>query len=274
MKKIGIVVKSDHPQRDEVIKNLVGWLHQKKKEVLIIDPRKRPRALTVGMVIVLGGDGTLLSIARLIEGRDIPILAVNLGSLGFLTEVTFDELYANLERVLQNQFLEDPRQMLQCAIRRGPRLLRQPTVLNEVVVASGPLAKLIRMEISIDQVFVTSLRASGVIVSTATGSTAYSLSAGGPIVYPSVEALVLTPISPHMLTHRPLVVPARAKIEVAPKTQEKGLVVTLDGQQATPLAPDDVVQIQTAEKRLKLIRSPHRNYYQVLRQKLHWGEGP
>ena len=273
MKKIGVVVKPDHPDCDGVTKKLVDWLRQNKKEVALIDPRKGHRIPPVDMIVVLGGDGTLLSVARRIEKQNVPILAVNLGSLGFLTEVKYDEIYPTLDRVFRGQFLEDTRQMLACVVRRGQKAYPQPAVLNEVTVNSGPSAKLIRMEISIDHQFVTALRATGVIVSTATGSTAYTLSAGGPILYPSVEALVLTPISAHMLSQRSIVVPSNANVHVALKTAERGAVATFDGQQVTPLMPDDVVEIRSAKTRLKLIRSPHRNYYQVLREKLHWGEG-
>lgn len=273
MKKIGVVVKPDHPECDEVTKNLVDWLRQHKKDVALIDLRKARRIPPVDMIVVLGGDGTLLSLARRVEGRDVPILAVNLGSLGFLTEVKYDEIYPTLDRVFRGQFLEDTRQMLACVVRRGQKTHPQPVVLNEVTVNSGPSAKLIRMEITIDHQFVTALRATGVIISTATGSTAYALSAGGPILYPSVEALVITPISPHMLSQRPIVVPSSAHVHVSLKTTERGAVATFDGQQVTPLMPDDVVEVRSAKTRLKLIRSPHRNYYQVLREKLRWGEG-
>jgi NAD+ kinase len=273
MKKIGIVVKQDHPQSTAIVKELTAWLHHKNKATLLIDPQKARRIPSVGMVIVLGGDGTLLSVARLIEGSGIPVLAVNIGSLGFLTEVTLDEMYATLEKIFQDQYLEDSRQTLQCVIRRGGETSSQAAVLNEVAIGSSPQAKLIRMEIMIDQQFVTLLRANGVIVATATGSTAYSLSAGGPIVHPAVEALLVTPISPHMLTQRPIIVPAGSKIEISVKTSEMEAVATFDGQKVVPLQPNDVIQIHAAKTRLKLIRSPHRNYYQVLRQKLLWGEG-
>jgi NAD+ kinase len=273
MKKIGIVVKRGHPQSTAIVKELTAWLHHKNKATLLIDPQKARRIPAVGMVIVLGGDGTLLSLARLIDGSGIPVLAVNIGSLGFLTEVTLDEMYPTLEKIFQDQYLEDARQTLQCVIRRGGKSSPQAAVLNEVAIGSSPNAKLIRMEITIDQQFVTSLRANGVIVATATGSTAYSLSAGGPIVHPAVEALLVTPISPHMLTQRPVLVPAGSKIEISVKMAEMEAVATFDGQRVVPLQPDDVIQIQAAKTRLKLICSPHRNYYQVLRQKLLWGEG-
>lgn len=271
MKRIGIVIKSDHPQKDAILEKLIHWLHQQKKEVRLLAPSPKPPPPSIEMIIVLGGDGTLLSVARQVQGRDILILGVNLGSLGFLTEVTFEELYPNLERIFQNQFTEDPRRMLTCHIRRGKTLLRQPSVLNEIVVNSGTRVKLIRMEVSIDGLFVTSLRADGLIVATATGSTGYSLSVGGPILHPSLDAILLTPISPHTLTHRPIVVPSNARIEIALKTVEPGPVIAFDGQAFSPLQAEDVVQIQASETSLKLIRSPDRNYYQVLREKLRWG---
>lgn len=275
MKTIGIVLKPDHPQGKAALEKLVEWLQQHGKEAILIDATKKDRSIprSLDMVIVLGGDGTLLSAARSVEALDIPILGVNLGSLGFLTEVTFDELYPTLEKVFKNQYVLDPRLMLKSVIRRGKKEHPQPRVLNDIVVSHGTLAKLIRLEIIINDQFVTWLRADGLIVATATGSTAYSLASGGPIVHPSVDAIILTPISPHTLTNRPIIVPANVKVEVMLKTYEPGPHVTLDGQEIFPLKGDDVIHIEPSERRLKLIQSPHRNYYQVLRQKLKWGEG-
>jgi NAD+ kinase len=274
MKRIGVVIKPDQPGGKELLDELTRWLKRKKKEVFIFDTFEKRRALAsaIDLIIVLGGDGTLLSVARMIEGRDIPILGVNLGRLGFLTEVTLDELYPNLEKIFKRQFLEDPRLTLKSYVQRGKNRHPLPTVLNDVVVHKGALPKLIKLAITINDQFVTSLRADGLIIATATGSTAYSLSSGGPIVHPSVDAMVLTPISPHMLTNRPIVVPSGAKIEVVLKTDEKGPLVMLDGQELFPLQAEDIVHVESNEKRLKLIRSPDRNHYQVLRQKLKWGE--
>jgi NAD+ kinase len=275
MKKIGIVLKPDHPRGKELLENLVGWLRQKNKDVAIIDPprQKRTHPPLLDLIIVLGGDGTLLSVARLVEGLDIPILGVNLGSLGFLTEITLDELYPNLEKIFKDEFLEDPRLTLKSHVQRGETRFSQPAVLNDVIIHKGALSKLIMLEITIGGQFVTSLRADGLIIASPTGSTAYSLSSGGPIVHPSVDAMVLTPISPHMLTNRPIVVPSTAAVDVVLKTEEAGPMAMLDGQEIFLLAANDVVHVQASEKKLILIRSPHRNYYQVLRQKLKWGEG-
>ncbi|HEY5599744.1 MAG TPA: NAD(+)/NADH kinase [Candidatus Manganitrophaceae bacterium] len=274
MKQIGVVIKPDHPRGREILEKLIDWLRQRQKEVFLIDTLEKRQAIpsSADLIIVLGGDGTLLSVARRIEGRDTPILGVNLGGLGFLTEVALDELYPNLERIFKNEFLEDPRLTLKSFVRRGSERYPQPTVLNDVTIHKGGLSKLIKLEITIDDQFVTSLRADGLIVASATGSTAYSLSSGGPIVHPSVDAIVLTPVSPHMLTNRPIVVPSNAGVDVTLKTDEKGPVVLLDGQETFPLQAEDVIHIQASEKRLKLIRSPHRNYYQILRRKLKWGE--
>ncbi len=272
MKRIGIAVKPNHPKEKEILEKLIDWLHHRGKEVTLIDITQKRPVPSVDMIIVLGGDGTLLSVARLIEGRDILVLGVNLGSLGFLTEVAFNELYQGLEMIFKEKFLDDSRLMLTSVIHRGGDRYHQPTVLNDVTLHKGTISTLIKLEITIDHQFVTSLRADGLIISSATGSTAYSLSCGGPIVHPSVDAIVLTPISPHMLTHRPIVVPSSAEIEVTLKTVQTGPIVTFDGHESFSLQMDDTVRIQAFQGRLKLIRSPHRNYYQMLRQKLKWGE--
>lgn len=273
MKQIGITLRPDHPKGDETLQALRLWLQKRGKSVVLVDPLYQNDAPEkLDLLIVLGGDGTFLSAARQVEGRDVPILGVNLGSLGFLTEVTLDELYSSLERIFEIGFSEDLRQTLQSSVVRGLEDHPQPPVLNDVTIHKGALARLIHLEITIDGQFVTAIRADGVIISSPTGSTGYSLSSGGPIVHPSVEALVITPISPHMLTNRPLVVPSSSLVEVVLKTEGEGPVAMLDGQEIFPLVSDDVVKITAAKKRLRMILSPNRSYYQVLRQKLKWGE--
>jgi NAD+ kinase len=274
VKRIGIVVKAKHPRGEQVSTELPRWLEKRGLDVIRIEsPERQETAPVVDMVLVLGGDGTLLSVARLVEGTDIPILGVNLGSLGFLTEVPLEELYPVLEDVLEEKFVVDHRLMLKSTVHRGSRSFPQPAALNDVVINSGTLPKMIRMEIFANRQFVTHLRADGLIISSPTGSTAYSLSAGGPIIHPSVDAILLTPISPHMLTNRPIVISAREKVEVAIRTEERGPSVTSDGQIVFPLQKDDIVEVSLSEKRLRLIVSPKRNYYQILREKLKWGEG-
>ncbi|MFQ5579366.1 MAG: NAD(+)/NADH kinase [Nitrospiria bacterium] len=274
MKKIGLTLKPNHPQGEEIRRELALWLKERSKEVFFIDPlgQNLLPLPTLDLIIVLGGDGTLLSVARMFGETDIPILGVNLGSLGFLTEITLDELYPDLEKILENAFLHDPRLTLQSFIQRKGKQYPQAMVLNDITVHKAALSNMIRLRITINSQFVTSLRADGLIISSATGSTAYSLSSGGPIVHPSVDAILLTPISPHTLTNRPIVVPSSAEIEVALNAHSDGPVVMLDGQDIFPLEGKDVVHIKSGQKRVKLIRSPHRNYYQVLRQKLKWGE--
>ncbi len=272
MKQIGIALRPKHPKGEETLQALTQWLKTQDKTVILLrrGDKKPPPALD--LLIVLGGDGTFLSAARRVSGRDIPILGVNLGSLGFLTEVTLDELYSNLDRIFKDGFQEDRRQTLTSFVSRGEKEYPQVTVLNDVTIHKGALSKLLQVEITIDGQFVTAIRADGLIISSATGSTAYSLSSGGPIVHPAVDAMVLTPISPHMLTNRPLVVRSDATVRVALKSAEEGPVALFDGQEVFPLQTHDVVQVTAAENRLRMILSPNRSYYQVLRQKLKWGE--
>jgi len=273
MKKIGIVLRPNHPKGEVTRRTLLAWLKEKNKEIFLINTLRGERpSEKLDLLIVLGGDGTFLSAARCIEGRETPVLGVNLGSLGFLTEITLEELYSTLEEIFKNGFLEDPRQTLSTFIEREGECYPQATVLNDVTIHKGALSKLIHLDITIDDQFVTAIRADGLIISSATGSTAYSLSSGGPIIHPSVDAILLTPISPHMLTNRPIVVPSTAKVTVSLITDEKGPIAMFDGQECFPLAVNDQIHTTSSEKRLKMIRSPNRNYYQVLRQKLKWGE--
>ena len=284
MKKIGIVAKPQTPAAKAVLEELLPYLSKQGKEALmdqdtavvagLSSPYSKSKLPSlVDMIVVLGGDGTLLSVARLVEGKDVPLLGVNLGGLGFLTEVTLEELYPALEKIFKKEFVTDDRLLLKARILRRGKQILDSVALNDVVVSKGAIARMIRLEIHVDGQFVTSLRGDGLIVATPTGSTAYSLSAGGPILHPSVDAMILTPISPHTLTNRPIVIPNTVKIEVVLKTQEEGTLVTFDGQAGCPLQYDDVAEIRAAESKIKLIRSPDRNHYEVLRQKLKWGEG-
>jgi len=285
MKKIGIIAKPQNTHAaKKVLDSLLPWLSGQGKEAILdtdtaslaglSSPHQKSKVPSlVEMVIVLGGDGTLLSVARLVEGKDVPILGVNLGGLGFLTEVTVEELFSTLEKIFKNEFVTDDRLMLKATVHRQGERVAQSLVLNDVVISKGTLARMIKLEIFINHQFVTALRGDGLILASPTGSTAYSLSAGGPIINPSVEAMVLTPISPHTLTNRPIVIPNNVHIEVVSKTREEGTTVTFDGQVGFSLRAEDVVEIWTAESKIKLIRSPQRNYYEVLRRKLKWGEG-
>jgi NAD+ kinase len=229
----------------------------------------------VGLVLVLGGDGTLLSMADAIgrAGLNVPILGVNFGSLGFLTEVTLPELYPSLERVLAGQALVEERLMLASTVRRTHETFSTYVALNDVVVAKTARSRMIDLSVSVGEEFVTRVKADGIIVATPTGSTAYNLAAGGPIVQPSVDALILTPIAPHTLTNRPIIIPASSTVRVQPHMEGRDEVfVTFDGQAGFQLEDGDEISIRRAERSLLLIHPSTRSYFEVLRQKLKWGE--
>ncbi len=224
------------------------------------------------MVIVLGGDGTMLHAARLHRGSRAPILGVNLGSLGFTTEVAPEEVFLRLDEVFAGRYQVDERMKLSCLLVRNGSPVLQEEVLNDVVMSKGALARIADHEMSIDGEYVTTYKADGVIISTPTGSTAYSLSAGGPIVHPSMECVVVSPICSHALTQRSLVISADRTISVQLKGGTEDVFLTIDGQIGQPLQAGDRVEVRRSTHRFPLIRNPAMSYYQVLRQKLHWGE--
>jgi NAD+ kinase len=229
----------------------------------------------VDLVVVLGGDGTLLSVADRIgqARRDIPILGVNFGSLGFLTEIRIDELYASLEAVLNGTAEFDERRMLRAEAVRSGEAVDARIVLNDVVFTKAALSRMIELSVLVSGAFVTRVKADGLIIASPTGSTAYNLAAGGPIVHPVVDAFVLTPIAPHTLTNRPIVIPAAAIVEVQPHvSDEDEVVVTYDGQSGYPLRRGDIVRVSRSEQTIRLVKSPSRTYFEVLREKLKWGE--
>jgi NAD+ kinase len=298
MKRIGIIAKKNKPEAVTIARSLVEWLQPKKIEVYIEEemgrllftsgpslraglPLSDSYVNSVGrsdipdhveMIIVLGGDGTLLSVARLVGDHEVPILGVNLGGLGFLTEITLEELYRVLERVIQGDFITDERVVLNAAvIRRGERMA-EFTVLNDAVIDKGALSRIIDLETTINGQYLTTFKSDGLIISTPTGSTAYNLSAGGPIVYPSLHCIIVTPICPHTLTNRPIVIPDDVKIRSILQTKQQEVILTLDGQQGFSLEFEDVVEVRKAEGRILLIKSPYRHYFEVLREKLKWGE--
>jgi NAD+ kinase len=298
MKRIGIIAKKNKPEAVSIARSLVEWLQPKKIEVYIEEEMGRllftaGPSLRAGlplsdayinsversdipdhveMVIVLGGDGTLLSVARLVGVHEVPILGVNLGGLGFLTEITLEELYRVLERVIQGDFITDERVVLNAAvIRRGERMA-EFIVLNDAVINKGALARIIDLETTINEEYLTTFKSDGLIISTPTGSTAYNLSAGGPIVYPSLHCIIITPICSHTLTNRPIVIPDDVEIRAILKTKQQEVILTLDGQQGFSLEFEDVVEVRKAEGRILLIKSPYRHYFEVLREKLKWGE--
>ncbi|MDH4097711.1 MAG: NAD(+)/NADH kinase [Nitrospira sp.] len=283
-KSIGILTKPKFPEVKATLQGVVAWLRDRQITVLLDTTsaallneqggiQKTQLAGKADVLLILGGDGTILHAARLAAERSIPILGVNMGGLGFLTEVRLDDLYASLDRVFANDFVLDERLMLQIHVHRHGETVARGIVLNDVVISKGTLARMIELKIAIQGQFVTNLRADGLIVGTPTGSTAYSLSAGGPIINPAVQSLILTPISPHTLTHRPLIVPGNVEIEVTLTSRDDGAMATLDGQVGIAMTQGDTVVIQASEHRTKLIRFPESHYYEVLREKLKWGDG-
>src|SRR5712672_441943 len=224
------------------------------------------------LLLVLGGDGTLLAAAREAAPRGIPVLPINLGSLGFLTSFTLGELYSALEGTLAGQLAASERVMLNASLMREGETIESQLVLNEAVITKGALARMIEIELSIDEDFVCRYRADGLIVATPTGSTAYSLSAGGPIVHPAVESWIITPICPHTLSDRPVVVRDSSLIEVHLSGDTESVFLTLDGQTGIPMQAADVVRMRRASERLRLIQPAQKSYFEILRNKLKWGE--
>jgi len=283
-KSIGILTKPKFPEVKGTLQAVVAWLRARNITVILDTTsasllgeqggvQKTQLASQAGMLLVLGGDGTMLNAARLAGERGIPILGVNMGGLGFLTEVRLENLYPSLERVFANEYVLDERLMLKTHVHRHGETVAQGVVPNDVVISKGTLARMIELKISIQGRFVTNLRGDGLIVSSPTGSTAYSLSAGGPIVNPAVHSLMLTPVCPHTLTHRPLIVPGNAEIDVTLTSKDDGAMATMDGQVGVAISQGDTVEIKISEHRTRLIRFPETQYYEVLREKLKWGDG-
>jgi NAD+ kinase len=227
------------------------------------------------LVVVLGGDGTFIGMAGRIAqaGLDVPILGVNFGSLGFLTEITLDELYDSLEAVLDGTARIDERMLLRTRTFRGGQMFADRFVLNDAVITRGSLSRIIDLAVAIKDQPVMRIRADGLIIASPTGSTAYNLAAGGPIVYPGMDAILLTPIAPHMLTNRPIVIPGSAEVQVRPAANGTDeMFLSFDGQSGHPVEAEDVIRITRAERRLRVVRPLTRTYFDVLRQKLKWSE--
>jgi len=282
IQRVGIVPRKNHAAATETAKALSAWLLARGRTVVVEDvsdgdfgaPKVPSSEFHQGieLAIVLGGDGTLIHAASLLHGEPIPILGVNLGSLGFLTEVPLGELYTVLEPVLDGNYVIDRRMKLDVRLMRGDEEVGCGQVLNDVVISKGALARIAELEATLDGSLLTLYKADGIIVATPTGSTAYSLSADGPIVYPSLEAVVISPICPHTLTQRPIVVPPDRPINVVLKSDNGEVFLTMDGQTGMPLRQGDRVEIRRSEDRALLVRNPHLDYFSILRTKLRWGE--
>lgn len=287
IEKVGVVVKPNHHEAWKTALELSEWLKNRGIEV-IAEPyseHERPELLNssavnacaekianaADLIIVLGGDGTMISTSRLIGDNDVLVLGINYGSLGYLTEFRIEEMFPALESIFEGEYKVDRRVMLRAEHFRGEKLVGSGRVLNDVVINKAALARIIEIEVTLNGLFVNSFKADGLIVSTPTGSTAYNLSAGGPIVYPSMNAVVLTPICPFTLTNRPIVVPDTAEIELRLLNENEGVVLTLDGQVGHSMEAGDRVLIRKSSTTFNLIQPSTRNYFDVLRDKLKWG---
>ena len=288
IKRIGIVLKPHQPEALKTICELVEWLAERSIKVVGGPELERERiehqtgcavdevsadrlASDVDLMLVLGGDGTMIATARMIGDQEIPVIGVNYGGLGYLAEFRIEELYTGLEAVLSGNYRLDKRMMLDVELRREATLLNRNRVLNDVVINKSALARIIEIETYFNGQFVNSFRSDGLIISTPTGSTAYNLSAGGPMIFPSMNAVVITPICPFTLSNRPIVVPDNSEVELRLKTDHEEVALTLDGQVGFPLKVGDVVVIRKSRTTFNLVQPSNRNYFDVLRDKLRWG---
>jgi NAD+ kinase len=280
---VGIMAKPGIPHASAIVPELVQWLESRGLQSRVDEETALylgradglPRAEVpegAQLVIVLGGDGTLLSAARAVAGRVIPLFPVNLGGLGFLTAITLEQLYPELERALRNEQRIVPRRMLQGELTRQSELVQRYEALNDVVISKTQIARMIDLETHVDSQYVSTFKSDGLIVSTPTGSTAYSLSAGGPIVYPAVAAICITPVCPHTLTNRPVIVPDTSVIEIICLAGDGEAFLTVDGQVGEPLMHGDRLICRSSPHSVHLIRPPKMFFFDVLRQKLKWGE--
>ena len=288
IKRIGIVLKPHQPDALNTICELATWLTgrdiallggpeiereriEQKTGCAVEQVKPEELAASVDLVLVLGGDGTMIAAARMMGETEVPVLGVNYGGLGYLAEFRIEELYTALESILAGNYRLDRRVMLDVELQRGEEQVTRNRVLNDIVINKSALARIIEIEAYLNRQFVNSFRADGLIVSTPTGSTAYNLSAGGPVIFPSMNAVVITPICPFTLSNRPIVVPDDAVIELCLKTEREDVALTLDGQVGFPLEVEDRVLIRKSQTTFNIVQPTNRNYFEVLRDKLRWG---
>jgi len=279
--KFGITGKKDSEQVYEIARRLCGWLRERDIEFFVeenlgrnIDAEnvlaERDLAAAVDIIVVFGGDGSFIWVSRMVQGNDVSILGCNLGGLGFLTEFTVDEFFPMMERILAGDYEIEKRDMISCCVDRKDGEREEFTVLNDVVINNGPISKVVDLSIYINEKYVTTFKADGIIFATPTGSTAYSLSAGGPIIYPTLPVITVTPICPHILANRPIVVPYTKKIRTRVLTDIQNTYLTLDGQVGVPLYLGDEVVLEGSESYVNIIKSPFRDYFNILKTKLMW----
>jgi NAD+ kinase len=288
VRRVGVLVKPNQPEALKTICRLVEWCAARGLVVMGGPRLERERieqetgcavetvehaelVRSVDFIVVLGGDGTMIGAARMVGEAETPVLGVNFGTLGYLAEFSVEEMIPALESVLTGSYTIERRLMLAATVERGGEQLMHERVLNDVVISKSALARIIEIEAWVDEKFVNCFRADGLIISTPTGSTAYNLSAGGPVIYPSMNVVVITPICPHTLSNRPLVVPDDAEFELVLKTPREEVALTLDGQVGMPLESGDRVRVRKSRTGFNLIQAHTRNYFDVLRNKLKWG---
>jgi NAD+ kinase len=282
--RVGLIAKPDAPAAPRVILQVLQWLGahgltavlEKQTAGLVSSATVQAASKDelpglVDLLVVLGGDGTLLSMARAIGDLGVPILGVNLGGLGFLTATTLDEMLPALEAVLAGRMATEERMLLAARLVRGGQTIGEYSALNDVVITKSAMSRIVDLAVSVGGRHAISYRADGLIISTPTGSTAYNLSTGGPILFPTMDAVVLTPIAPHTLSNRPIVIPGAERIEVT-LLDDQDVMLTMDGQVGVPLRERDTVEVQQAATRIRLLRFPNKDFFSVLRTKLKWGE--
>jgi NAD+ kinase len=282
--RVGLIAKPDAPAAPRVILQVLDWLAAHgltavlEKQTSGLVPTASVQAASkeelpglVDLLVVLGGDGTLLSMARAVGDLGVPILGVNLGGLGFLTATTLDEMLPALDAALAGRMAIEERMLLTARLVRGGQAIGEYSALNDVVITKSAMSRIVDLAVSVGGRHATGYRADGLIISTPTGSTAYNLSTGGPILFPTMDAVVLTPIAPHTLSNRPIVIPGDERIEVT-LLDDQDVMLTMDGQVGVPLRERDTVEVQKAAARMRLLRFPHKDFFSVLRTKLKWGE--
>jgi NAD+ kinase len=285
IKKIGIIANVEKEKSGECTIQLRDWALKRGIEVFFEEGiaekigadkglDRRELASRVDLLVVLGGDGTILRTVRFVGEYDIPIVGINLGEFGYLTEVNLNEMYSALELIVKGEYQTDKRMMLDITIRQGEETIRQQSILNDVVITRGNLSRILNLETTVNEGYLTTFRADGIIISTPTGSTAYSLSAGGPIVFPEQDSFIINPICPFTLTNRPIIIPDDAEIKVILWTKGQGATLTLDGQVSYTMRSGDSILVKKSLYVTNLVSSPHRDYMEILRTKLGWGGSP
>lgn len=285
IRTVGIVANTEKEKTAEYARLLAQWLADRGIEVFI----EAEIAAKIGfrgglswdelaqktqLIAVLGGDGTMLRTARYVAKYDVAIVGINMGSFGYLTEINLSEMHSALELILAGNYVTEKRMMLDVAISRDKTIIATGTVLNDAVINRGNLSRIGELAITINNIYLTTYKADGLIISTPTGSTAYSLSAGGPIVYPEKDLIIINPICPHTLTNRPIISPEDSVLQITLWSKEKGATLTLDGQESYRIKSGDVIDVKKSNHVTKLVLSPHRDYWEILRSKLGWGGLP